>query len=180
MKKIKVLAAAFATVLAMSFTSCNKDKDIDFVSFDLTPKTPYIASNVDVESATAAYYPSFTLGVQNDTLMAIDAISACREQFLAMFPSTSQFTCNDSIIDCGNAKYLADIKEIPTTGYGKFAVAEEGHGYVMKVTGAANLNSYNNPQVKDPEPMYVRLVVKEAIEGGYAIAIQYPFVIVEE
>ncbi len=175
MKKIKFLAIAMAMLAVAGLTSCNRDKDLDIKTYDLTNATPYVVTDYDY-TPTAAYGVSFTLGVEGETLMAINGLSKVKEAYYSVLSANAQFPCDASIVDVGKARSVSSIKEIPTSGYEPQVAAQEGHGYVMKIECNAIANSYPGAPVTDPETMYVRFIITEAIEaGGYKVAIEYPF-----
>lgn len=178
MKKIKFLAFALIAMAVVGLASCKGTEEEDIQTYDLTNATPYVVSNYDY-TPTAAYGVSFTLGIEGDSLMAINGLSSVKDGFTNLLPSTAQFASDASIVDFGKARKVSSVDEIPTTGYASKALAQEGHGYVMKIESNSIATNYPNATVRDPETMYVRFIITEATENGYKIAVEYPFEVTE-
>lgn len=174
MKKRNFMAVMMAAALALVSVACNPDEKEGFDQLELTEQTSIVIENFNQHDATAAYPITMSVKLEGGYLTAVGGTSKATN---ALVPSNIDCLTDVLIADCGKKSSLKSVKELPAFGTDKKLPIEEKHAYVVKAWGAQDLNSYNNAEIHDPAPMYVRIYVAEALEtGGYKIYYQYPFV----
>lgn len=182
MKKNKFLALALVALCAGGLCSCNPDKDIedDLTTFSLTADTPYLVENYTQADTSAVYGHTFSLTLEGTNCIPVGGVSPMNEAFVNVLPASTVCKSSATIVEYGKAKSISAIKSIPSSGYASSVTLQKHYGYVVKVVGEANVNSYNNPNYHDPADMYLRFYVEDELDnGGYSIVVQYPFTVTE-
>lgn len=183
MKKFQFFALA---AVAFLFASCgekvNPNEEAGYPSHELTASNSLVITTIE-HDPTAAYPVSVEIKLDGENLAVIGRETNPTDQILSQFPIPSTTVCANSavIANVGRASKIDKIDEYPEeTEYAATQTCEEGHGYVIKAQGAANLSSYNRAGLADPKPLYIRLIIDEALEtGGYTMYYQLPFYVTE-
>lgn len=177
MKKIKFFVVAMAALMTFGMTSC-KDDGVINESVTLTKDKPIIISSKGTDT-TATYPIKVKISLEGSEIVVLGQPSspdASTESILHNRDCGNYAT----VADFGEVKKLKKINAIPDAKkFGEKVVATEKHGYVIKGEGKANLNAYSNqyPQLKDPQPLYIRLFVSKAAGDGFEVEYDYPFTV---
>ena len=183
MKKLHFFALA---AVAMFFASCgdkpNPNEEAGYPSHELTATNSLVITTIE-HDPSAAYPVSLEIKLEGENIAVLGRETNPTDQILSQFPIPSTTVCPNSavIAEVGRAGKIDKINEYPEeTEYAANQLCEEGHGYVIKAQGAANLGSFNRAGLTDPKPLYIRLVIDEALEtGGYTMYYQLPFYVTE-
>lgn len=191
MKKLSFLAVALAAIL--SFCSC-ADKDekegIDFTSMEMTEGTGiqvYGTSEVGykLHDLAASYGLMFRMVFRNGYLCMEDSVAKSDD-----FRLKGTYSTKSEIIDLGEGKSLISVDEycaehgnvMPIVGYSDSVVCQEGHMYLIRAWGSADLKGLypTATDIKDCDPITIRMYVgKELKEGnGFEMRYQFPYVFV--
>ena len=178
MKKIKLLAVALLATLTVGLTSCNKDDKIPYDGETLKDGA-YIEKHDFGTDPTASYKLHFKFGYNQGNVEVIGLTSPGIPSGL----TNQNCVTGVAIMDFGKCNGLSKIDAYPSDNAFLDAnekpvtsvKAEQKHGYVIKVWGAHNLDSYQNPDIHDPKPAYIRLWIEE-LEGDMKCRYEYPWV----
>lgn len=178
MKKLSILAAAFAFVCTLGLSSCEKPNEgVEFSKWTLTADKPLTITEISHDE-TAAYPVCFTLKLVDGQIVAEGSAAHPTEAALSNNLPDNPYPSVARIADCGEIKGLTKIKEYPAeTAYAPHQVAAIEHGYVIEAHGSANINSYGIAALKDPTSVYTRVWIESEVEGGFVIRYEVPFVV---
>lgn len=171
---MRFLAIAMATILTFGFVSCGPDDDeIPYEGIELSN-----GQSIEIEDfgndATAAYKLHFKVTLSDGKLVAEGLTS---KPVINVLPETMDLATSAKIADCGKVNGLAKIDEAPADAdLADNQEATEKHGYVVAVKGAANIDSYQNPQLHDPAIQYMRIWLEEKTDNGFKLRYDFPFV----
>lgn len=177
MSKIKFFSMVMAALMVFGLTSC-KDDGVVNETVTLTKDNPIIISSKG-QDTNATYPIKLKISLEGSEIVVLGQPSSPD-------PSTESILHNR---DMGNAAYIADFGEVSKlkkinsypdgSKFGEKVVATEKHGYVIRGEGKANLNAYaaQYPELKDPDPLYIRLFVKKAADNGFEVEYDYPFTV---
>ena len=174
MKKMRILALAMATMLTFGMVSCgDPDEELPYEGIELAN-----GEFIEIESfgndASAAYKLHFKVYL-SDSKLVVEGLESKSE--FSMIPATTVLNTAVKIADFGKVGGLTKIDEIPADAdFADSQVATEKHGYVVSAVGAANLDSYGNPDIHDPKMQYMRIWLEEATDKGYKLRYDFPFV----
>lgn|SRR5574344_865404 len=181
MKRFGFLTLAVVAVLGFCTTSCTKDanEEAGYASIELT-STNALTINTQVHDTSAAYPLNFSVSIGDGGYLVVTGGTSSPDVSLNI-PATTVCATTATIADYGKVRKLDKIESYPeSTEFESKVLCEEGHGYVVKAYGSANLSAYGNPAIHDPAAMYVRIYVSEATDNGFKIYYQYPFIPVED
>lgn len=162
-----------ATILTFGFVSCGPDDDeIPYEGIELSN-----GQSIEIEDfgndATAAYKLHFKVTLSDGKLVAEGLTS---KPVINVLPETMDLATSAKIADCGKVNGLAKIDEAPADAdLADNQEATEKHGYVVAVKGAANIDSYQNPQLHDPAIQYMRIWLEEKTDNGFKLRYEFPF-----
>ena len=174
MKKMRFLAIAMATILTFGFVSCGPDdEEIPYEGIELA-NGEFIEIEDFGNDASAAYKLHFKVYLSSGNLV-VEGLTS--DAALTQIPSTMELNTSAKIADFGKVGGLSKIDEIPADGdFANQQPVAEKHGYVVAAKGAANIDSYQNPQLHDPVQQYMRIWLEEATDKGYKLRYEFPFV----
>ena len=181
MKKTRFFAIMMAALMTIGLVSCKNDDEIPYDG-----KTLANGEFIEIESYgndnNASYKLHFTMGLENNFLVMTGLDSPIVDPPLGM-PDIECHT-GIAIMDFGKVSGLVKIDEIPADNefkdqdnkYVNSLPAVEKHGYVIKVWGAENLDSYQHPQLHDATTQYIRLWLEEQTDNGFKLRYEFPYV----
>lgn len=177
MKKLKFLAVTLLAVLSFGLTSCDKDKDFDYESITVKDGDVIISKHDFGTGDTAGYKLNWKLSIKGGNLV-LDCLDSQPE--FNMGGQASNLKTGGGISDIGEVKGISLIETKPADAAfsSQTAKAEKKHGYVVKVYGADETypSAYEqNPSIRPPQAVYLRLWIKKVDDGSYEIRYEYPW-----
>ena len=172
MKKMRFLAIAMAAILTLGFVSCGNDDDNPSEGIELNN-----GDCIEIEDfgtdATAAYKLHFKVWLSDGKVVAEGLYS---KSVISILPETMDLATSAKVADMGKVNGLNKLDEIPADEeLSDSQDAVEKHGYIIAVKGAANIDSYQNPDLHDPAQQYMRLWLEEKTDNGFKLRYEFPF-----
>ena len=171
MKKFRFLTFAMAAMLTFSFASCGPDEPEEAYDGIELNNGEFIEIETSEHDASASYPVHFKIKLQNGNLAIESLTSKANEAGLAAgLIAATDFPTKAVIADIGKVSGIEKITNLPAaTEFKDDAPAVEKHGYIIEAHGTYGLNAYQNPNLKDPVSLYVRLWLDEATANGFKV-----------
>ena len=180
MKKIKFLAFAFATMFTMGMVSCGDKEESTPVEnlqeATLTANSPititdWVCSKADNDSA--GYPVHFSIVLKDGKLVARGLTHVARPDI----PGSDNYhgTTAARIKDKGDVSELGNVIGKPSMDLTSDSTcdAAAGRGYIVKAWGTSEWDKTGNRMGElgyhDPDPLYLRLWLKETSGDGYKV-----------
>ena len=172
MKKMRLFAIAMATMLTFGFVSCGNDDEIPYEGIELS-NGQFIEIEDFGADTTAAYKLHFKVWLSDGKIVCEGLTS---KPTASILPETMDLATSAKVADCGKVNGLNKLDEAPAEAdLADNQTAAEKHGYVIVVKGAANIDSYQNPDLHDPAQQYMRMWLEEKTDNGFKLRYEFPF-----